>query len=122
MILSNGLQNAKRYFKTISCLFRFSYSSLKAVKKFCLFADEKLPKLKNKNYFDYKLEPGEWEILDLVQEVLAVHDSVLLIKFYGSHEIRNPVRPKLPFRQRLSQHFGAQFLIWNCSNTAGRLC
>jgi hypothetical protein len=50
----------------------FSNNYLKAVKKFCLFADEKLPKLKNKKYSDYKLEPGEWGILDLVQEVLAV--------------------------------------------------
>jgi hypothetical protein len=70
MILLNDLQNAKRYFNIIfSPIF---VNSSKAVQKFCLFADEKLPKLKNKMYSDYKLEPSEWEILDLVQEVLAV--------------------------------------------------
>jgi hypothetical protein len=70
MISSNDLPNAKRYFKIIFIL--IFVDSSKAVQKFCLFADEKLPKLKNKKYSDYKLEPGEWEILDLVQEVLAV--------------------------------------------------
>jgi hypothetical protein len=77
MILLSGLQDAKQYFKSISFCNGFSYNSLKAVKKFCLFADEKLPKLKNKKYSDYKLEPGEWEILDLVQEVLAVCDNLI---------------------------------------------
>ena len=70
MISLNDLPNAKQYFKFIFIL--IFVNSSKAVQKFCLFADEKLPKLKNKKYSDYKLEPGEWEILDLVQEVLAV--------------------------------------------------
>jgi len=44
--------------------------------KFCLFANEKLPKLKNKQYSDYQFKPGEWEILGSIQEVLAVCDSI----------------------------------------------
>ncbi|KIJ96422.1 hypothetical protein K443DRAFT_10649 [Laccaria amethystina LaAM-08-1] len=42
-----------------------------ALQKFCVFADEKLPNLKNKKYADYKFEPDEWKMLDLIQEVLA---------------------------------------------------
>jgi hypothetical protein len=45
---------------------------MQALQKFCVFADEKLPKLKNKKYADYKFEPDEWKMLDLIQEVLAV--------------------------------------------------
>jgi len=76
MILLNGLQNAKWYFQIISCPYQISFKYLKAVQKFCLFADEKLPKLKNKKYSDYQFEPGEWEILGSIQELLAVCDSI----------------------------------------------
>ncbi|KAF8974784.1 hypothetical protein BDZ97DRAFT_1647446, partial [Flammula alnicola] len=41
-----------------------------AVKKFCFFADDHLPKLKNKSYSDYKLAEDEWKLLDLIKEVL----------------------------------------------------
>jgi hypothetical protein len=70
MISLNDLPNAKRYFKKKFIL--IFVNSSKAIQKFCLFADEKLPKLKNKKYSDCKLKPSEWEILDLVQEVLVV--------------------------------------------------
>ena len=42
----------------------------------CLFADEKLMNLKNKKYSDYQFEPGEWEILGSIQDVLAVCESI----------------------------------------------
>ncbi|KAF8804231.1 hypothetical protein BYT27DRAFT_7107854, partial [Phlegmacium glaucopus] len=42
-----------------------------AVKKFCLFADEILPKLRNKQYSDYQLKEDEWKLLSLIKEVLA---------------------------------------------------
>ena len=74
-ILLNRLQNAKRYFQIISCPYQVSFN-LKAVQKFCLFANEKLLKLKNKKYSDYQFAPGEWEILGFIQEVLAVCDSI----------------------------------------------
>ena len=64
------IENAKQYFKII--FIPIFINSSKAVQKFCLFGDEKLSKLRNKEYSDYKLEPSEGEILDLVQEVLAV--------------------------------------------------
>ena len=121
MIWLSGSQNAKRYFKTICSLHHF-FNSSKAVKKFCLFADEKLPKLKKKKYSDYKLEPGEWEILDLVQEVLAVCNDLFHNFCLISYEIRSPGGPKPPSHLRVSQHFGGQFLIWNYSKAAGRLC
>jgi len=73
MILLNSL---KQYFQIISCPYQISFKYLKAIQKFCLFADEKLPKLKNKKYSDYQFEPGEWEILGSIQEVLAVCDSI----------------------------------------------
>ena len=69
MILSNNLQNAKQYFKIICIPIFVNFS--KAVQRFCLFADEKLPKLENENYSDYKLEPSKWEILDLIQEIIC---------------------------------------------------
>jgi hypothetical protein len=37
-----------------------------------LFADESLPKLKNKHYSDYQLKEDEWGLLGLMMEVLAV--------------------------------------------------
>lgn len=43
--------------------------------KFCYFADDNLPRLKNKTYSDYKPEPDEWKLLDLIQEVLQVYCS-----------------------------------------------
>ena len=52
---------------------------MQALQKFCVFADEKLPKLKNKKYADYKFESEEWKMLDLIQEVLAV--SLLRIAY-----------------------------------------
>ncbi|EDR09009.1 uncharacterized protein LACBIDRAFT_326679 [Laccaria bicolor S238N-H82] len=52
----------------------------RALQKFCVFADEKLPKLKNKKYADYKFESEEWKMLDLIQEVLA-ETMVALDKF-----------------------------------------
>ena len=76
MILLNGLQNAKQYFQIFSCPYQVSFKYLKAIQNFCLFANEKLPKLKNKKYSDYQFEPGEWEILGSIQEVLAVCDSI----------------------------------------------
>lgn len=45
--------------------------------KFCALADDQLPKLKNKRYSEYKLEPDEWKLLGLVREVL----QVLFIQF-----------------------------------------
>lgn len=59
---------------------------LEAVKKFCVFADEKLPKLKNKKYIDYKLEPDEWQVLELIKEVLAVCDYSLIC-FINQHSV-----------------------------------
>ncbi|KIK78943.1 hypothetical protein PAXRUDRAFT_16598 [Paxillus rubicundulus Ve08.2h10] len=43
-----------------------------AVDKFCLIADasSKVPNLKKKKYSDYTISPNEWEMLDLIQEVL----------------------------------------------------
>lgn len=56
---------------------------------FCLLADEKLPKLKNKKYSDYKLDEEEWSILGLIKEVLAVwhvlfHDNIVTHTFKGA--------------------------------------
>ena len=75
MILLNGLQNAQ-YFQIISCPYQNSFKYLKAIQKFCLLANEELPKIKNKKYSDYQFEPIEWELLGFIQEVLAVHDSI----------------------------------------------
>ncbi|KAH7920372.1 hypothetical protein BV22DRAFT_1021370, partial [Leucogyrophana mollusca] len=51
-----------------------------AVDKFCLLADSssKVPKLKNKKYADYKVSPEEWEMLNLIQEVLKVGFNLFL--------------------------------------------
>ena len=54
---------------------------MQALQKFCVFADEKLPKLKNKKYADYKFESEEWKMLDLIQEVLAVSLNLLRIAY-----------------------------------------
>ncbi|KAH9007507.1 hypothetical protein EDB83DRAFT_2532639 [Lactarius deliciosus] len=47
-------------------------SSKLAVNKFVLVADDsdRVPKLKNKSYFDYRITPDEWKLLELMQEVL----------------------------------------------------
>ena len=60
------------YFLSISNFIQI----FKGCPEVCLFADEKLPKLKNKNNSDYQFEPGEWEILGFIQEVLAVCNSI----------------------------------------------
>lgn len=54
--------------------------------KFCQCADDNLPKLKNKNYSNYKPEPDEWKLLDLIREVLQVFivSSFLYLIFYES--------------------------------------
>ena len=52
--------------------FELFISPMEVLIKFCVFADEKLPKLKNKKYADYKFESEERKMLDLIQEVLAV--------------------------------------------------
>ena len=51
---------------------------VQAVQKFGAFADDKLPKLKNKLYSDYRLATDEWNILELVKEVLAVRHGYYL--------------------------------------------
>ncbi|KAF5313763.1 hypothetical protein D9619_013714 [Psilocybe cf. subviscida] len=45
--------------------------SRKALMRFCYYADENLPKLKNKQYADFKIETSEWRALELILEVLA---------------------------------------------------
>lgn len=56
--------------------------------KFCALADDQLPKLKNKKYSEYKIEPDEWKLLDLVREVLQVYlirwEILILIAFKGT--------------------------------------
>ncbi len=44
-----------------------------AVMKFCLVADasKKVPKLRNKEYSDYMVTESEWQLLELIYEVLA---------------------------------------------------
>ncbi|GLB42145.1 putative hAT family C-terminal dimerisation region [Lyophyllum shimeji] len=43
-----------------------------AINKFCAVADDsnKVPNLKNKKYADYKISPEEWDMLELIREVL----------------------------------------------------
>ena len=55
-----------------SCL---SLTESWAVNKFCLLADAspKVPNLKTKKYSDFLIAPGEWQLLELVHEVLHVH-------------------------------------------------
>ncbi|KAH9007510.1 hypothetical protein EDB83DRAFT_2323720 [Lactarius deliciosus] len=47
-------------------------SSKLAVNKFILVADDldRVPKLKNKSYFNYRITPDEWKLLELMREVL----------------------------------------------------
>lgn len=55
----------------------------KAINVFCSLADEsrQVPNLKGKKYAHYKIAESEWEILDLIREVLQV--STLLL--YADH-------------------------------------
>lgn len=50
-----------------------------AVNKFCRVADDcsKVPALKNKNYSDYIFQKKEWELLELICEVLQVRTALL---------------------------------------------
>ena len=52
--------------------FELFISFMQALQRFCVFADEKLLKLKNKKYADYEFELEEWKTFDLIQEVLVV--------------------------------------------------
>lgn len=67
--------------KTVSFniwLFQVLMFLSKAVDKFCLVADSstKVPKLKKKKYYDFKISLDEWEILSLTHEVLKVFSSI----------------------------------------------
>ncbi|KAF8219071.1 hypothetical protein L208DRAFT_996808, partial [Tricholoma matsutake] len=46
----------------------------RAIDKFCLLADvsPKVPNLKKKKYGDFSIAPAEWELLELVHNVLQV--------------------------------------------------
>lgn len=70
--------------KLVSYLLKFSYVWLdficfvQAVNKFCLVADNtsKVPKLRgNRKYADYAISEEEWQMLELIHEVLKVKSS-----------------------------------------------
>lgn len=81
--------------------------------RFCYYADKNLPKLKNKQYADFKIETSEWRALELILEVLAVcHSLAADMIRWPSNKFRNLERPRLPICRRLRPPYESNTRPW----------